>query len=486
MLESDLAFGLTFDDVLIAPGYSQILPKDASLSTRVTRRLNLNVPLLSSAMDTVTESRLAITLAKLGGLGVIHKNMSPEAQAAEVQKVKRFESVLISDPITVGPDLTLEEAVALSDRHGVSGFPVVEHGKLVGILTNRDIRSAPGSGVRVRDIMTKTPVVAEEGISIEDAKRRMHESRKEKLPIVSKDGRLVGLVTIKDVEARRRFPHAATDGKGRLLAAAAIGVGPGREARAARLVQAGVDAIVVDTAHGHSKNVIDTVRELTASYPDLEIIAGNVATREATRALIEAGADAVKVGIGPGSICTTRIVAGVGVPQLTAVDDCVREAQAHDVPVISDGGIKFSGDLVKALAAGAASVMIGGLFAGVEESPGEVVLYQGRAFKQYRGMGSLGAMQQGSADRYGQHEIEEKEKLVPEGIEGRVPFKGPLEAVVTQLLGGLRAGMGYVGARDLAELRDKARFIRITPAGLKESHVHDVTVTKEAPNYSQG
>jgi IMP dehydrogenase len=486
MLESDVPFGLTFDDVLIAPGYSQILPKDASLGTRVTRKFSLNVPLLSSAMDTVTESRLAITLAKLGGLGVIHKNMPATHQAAEVHKVKRFESVLISDPITVGPELSLDDALLLSAKHGVSGFPVVETGKLVGILTNRDIRSAPGGAIRIREIMTKTPVVAHEGISIEDAKKKMYEHRKEKLPIVSTDGRLVGLVTIKDVEARRRFPHAATDSKGRLLAAAAIGVGPGREERAAALVEAGVDIIVVDTAHGHSKNVIDTVTELKARYPGVEIIAGNVATREATRALIEAGADAVKVGIGPGSICTTRIVAGVGVPQLTAVDECVREARAHDVPVISDGGIKYSGDVVKALAAGASSVMIGSLFAGVEESPGEVVLFQGRAFKQYRGMGSLGAMQQGSADRYGQHETREKEKLVPEGIEGRVPFKGPLEAVVTQLLGGVQAGMGYVGAKDLAELRDRARFIRITPAGLRESHVHDVMITQEAPNYSQG
>jgi IMP dehydrogenase len=483
MLDREMALGLTFDDVLLLPGYSEVLPRDVRLETRLTKTITLHIPLLSSAMDTVTEARLAIALAEIGGIGVIHRNLSPERQAQEVAKVKRFSSVVISDPITVRSEMRLEEAEALERKHGVSCFPVVEGGRLMGLLTHRDMRSTDDKRRPIRDVMTRDLITGPEGIGAEDARRLMQQHRKEKLPIVNKKGELVGLVTLKDVDQRQLYPNAAMDERGRLRVAAALGVGPDLVARTRALVEAGVDVLVIDTAHGHSKAVVEAVRATKRAFPEVPVVAGNVATAQGTEALIEAGADAVKVGIGPGSICTTRIISGVGVPQLTAVDQCARVAMKKDIPIISDGGIKYSGDIVKALAAGAHSIMIGSLFAGVEESPGEVVLYQGRAFKSYRGMGSLGAMTDGSADRYGQGGVEPA-KLVPEGIEGRVPFKGSLEETVSQLVGGLRSGMGYVGARDLEELRDKARFVRISQAGLRESHVHDVIITKESPNYS--
>ncbi|MEL7369239.1 MAG: IMP dehydrogenase [Myxococcota bacterium] len=476
--------GLAFDDVLLRPGYSETLPKDVSIRSRFTRALQVNIPLASAAMDTVTEARLAIALAQQGGIGVIHKNMTLERQAHEVRKVKRFESAVIAEPITVGPEAPLRIAKALADEHGFSSFPVVENDVLVGIVTGRDLRAGHDSETPIRHLMTADPVTITEGASTDEARTVMHKHRKETLPIINAQRQLVGLITLKDLDKRARRPHANTDDLGRLLVAAAIGVGPDRIERAHALAEAQVDAIVVDTAHGHSKGVIDTVKALKDRYPDLQIVAGNVATAEGTSALIEAGADAVKVGIGPGSICTTRIVAGVGVPQISAIADCTAAAKPHGVPIIGDGGIKYSGDVVKAMAAGADCVMVGSLLAGVAESPGEVVLFEGRAFKAYRGMGSLGAMQQGSADRYAQAGVASP-KLVPEGIEGRVPFKGPLEETVWQLVGGLRAGMGYVGAASIEDLKKKATFVRISSAGLKESHVHDVVVTKEAPNYTR-
>lgn len=484
MHDSALADGLAFDDVLLQPGYSEILPRDVQLEAAITRDITLKVPVLSSAMDTVTEARLAIALAQLGGIGIIHKNLPPVQHAAEVAKVKRFESGIIQDPITVTSKTRLFEALEIARQHGVSTFPVVDGGKLTGILTNRDLRSEDNLHRPVGAVMTRDLITAKEGVTPSEARRVMRQSRKEKLPIVNALGELVGLITLKDLEKSVRHPNAVTDSRGRLLVGAAIGVGPDREARTRELVEAEVDLLVIDTAHGHSKGVIEAVMETKRAYPRVGVLAGNVATSEGTLALIEAGADGVKVGMGPGSICTTRIVAGVGVPQLSAILDCARVARAHNVGLIADGGIKYSGDVVKALAAGADAVMIGSLFAGVTESPGEVILYEGRAFKQYRGMGSLAAMQQGSAERYAQSN-EDASKLVPEGIEGRVPFKGPLEETVWQLMGGLRSGMGYVGAQDLADLRKKARFMRISSAGWKESHVHDVVVTKEAPNYSR-
>ena len=484
MLNPELGDGLTFDDVLLTPGYSAVLPRDVQVKTRLTRNIDLNIPILASAMDTVTEAKLAIAIAQFGGIGVIHKNLTVARQAAEVSKVKRFAHVIISDPLTVTSDMYIRQVQSLSEERGISCFPVVDEGKLSGLLTNRDLRAyASRPETLVRDAMTKDLITGEPGISSADAEARMHENRIERLPIVNDAGELLGLITIRDVDKRRRRPHAVTDEQGRLRAAAAIGVGADREERTQALIDAGVDIIVVDSAHGHSEGVLTAVRDTKREYPNVEVIAGNVATVAGTEALIEAGADAVKVGIGPGSICTTRIVAGVGVPQLTAVSQSVRLAMKHDVPIISDGGVKYSGDVVKALAAGASTVMIGSLFAGVEESPGEIILYQGRAFKSYRGMGSIGAMKEGSADRYSQ-EGEAAPKLVPEGIEGRVPYKGPIEDTLNQLLGGLRSGMGYVGAANLEELREKSNFVKISPAGLKESHVHDVIITKEAPNYS--
>jgi len=478
-----LAEGLAFDDVLLTPGYSETLPRDVRVKTRFTRELTLEIPLVAAAMDTVTEARLAIALAQLGGIGVVHKNMTAEDQAAEVRKVKRFEAGIISDPVAVSPSDPVSRAVRLRDEHGFSSFPVVDGERLVGILTGRDIRAASPQDP-ISKWMTANPVTVRAGTSGEEARRVMHDHRKETLPMTDDQGRLVGLMTLKDVEKSARHPNAVTDHRGRLLVAAAVGVGPDREARIGALIEAEVDVIVVDTAHGHSKGVIDAVRALKASHPTVQVVAGNVGTPEGTRALIDAGADGVKVGIGPGSICTTRIVAGVGVPQVSAIMACARAARGSGVPIIGDGGIKYSGDVVKAIAAGADAVMVGSLLAGVAESPGEVVLYEGRAFKAYRGMGSLGAMQQGSSDRYAQSGVESN-KLVPEGIEGRVPFKGPLEETVWQLVGGLRAGMGYVGADDISTLQEKAQFVRISSAGLRESHVHDVVVTKEAPNYTR-
>ncbi|NBD11173.1 MULTISPECIES: IMP dehydrogenase [Corallococcus] len=482
MLNPDIRLALTFDDVLLLPGESAVTPRDADLTTRLTRNIRLNVPLLSAAMDTVTEARTAIAMAQEGGIGVIHKNMTPEQQALEVLKVKKFESGMVVDPVTIEPKAPLSRALELMKAHGVSGVPVVQGKRLVGIVTSRDVRFEKNFTQKVEDVMTTKLVTGREGISQDDAQKLLHEHRIEKLLVVNEAYELKGLITIKDIEKRRTHPYAAKDAKGRLLCAAAVGVSADREARIDALLKAGVDVIVVDTAHGHSKGVLEGVRDTRKNFRGFDLIAGNVATAEGTRALIEAGVDAVKVGIGPGSICTTRVVAGVGVPQVTAVDDCAREADKHGIPIISDGGIKYSGDIVKALAAGASSVMIGSLFAGTEESPGDVILYQGRSYKSYRGMGSLGAMKQGAKDRYFQSDVEAV-KLVPEGIEGRVPYKGSLSMNVHQMLGGIRSGMGYVGCATIEELRTKATFTRITSAGLKESHVHDVIITEEAPNY---
>ncbi|GAB4204203.1 MAG: IMP dehydrogenase [Sandaracinaceae bacterium] len=483
MIEEHPRMALTFDDVLLLPGYSDFLPADADVRTRVTRELRLNIPFLSSAMDTVTEWRTAVTMAREGGLGVIHKNLSPEDQAREVLKVKRAESGMILDPVTIEPTRSLREAFEIMRKHDISGLPVVDQGKLVGILTSRDVRFEKNISQPVERLMTKELVTVPMGVSQDRARELLHEHRIEKLLVTDEQGALVGLITIKDLLQADRYPNAVKDGKGRLRVAAAIGVGPDRAERAAALAAAGVDILVIDTAHGHSKGVIDAVRSTKHEHPHVQLVAGNVATAEATEALIDAGVDAVKVGIGPGSICTTRIVAGVGVPQFTAIADCARVASKRDVPIIADGGIKFSGDVVKAIAAGAESVMIGSLFAGTDETPGQVVLYQGRSYKQYRGMGSLGAMRKGSKDRYAQADVEDAGKLVPEGIEGRVPARGPLSNVVYQLVGGLRAGMGYTGCRTIGELRTKAKLVRQTAQGLRESHVHDVVVTEEAPNY---
>ncbi len=479
----DLCEALTFDDVLLVPGESDVLPKSVDTQTRLTRNIRLNVPIVSAAMDTVTESRMAIAMACEGGLGFIHKGMPVEAQAAEVVKVKKYESAVVTDPLTIEPEAPLAAAVGLMREHGISGIPVTKKGRLVGILTNRDLRFEKNLEQRVEDVMTRDLVTAREGVTIDEAKELLHRHRIEKLPVVNAAYELRGLITIKDIEKIQKHPNAAKNRLGRLLCGAAVGVGADREARIQALLKAGVDVVAVDTAHGHSRAVLDAVRSTRANFRGLELVAGNVATAEAAEALCKAGVDAVKAGVGPGSICTTRVVAGVGVPQITAVDDCSRAAERHGVPVISDGGVKYSGDVVKALAAGASSVMIGSLFAGTEEAPGEVILYQGRSYKTYRGMGSIGAMNDGSSDRYFQDEVSEAEKLVPEGIEGRVPYKGPVAMNVFQLVGGLRSGMGYLGCRDIAELRLKPKFVRITSSGLRESHVHDVIITKEAPNY---
>jgi len=483
MLPTTIRPALTFDDVLLQPAESNVLPRDARLETRLSRNLRLKIPLLSAAMDTVTGASTAIAMAQAGGIGVIHKNMTPAQQAQEVLRVKKFESGMVTEPVTIGPGESLQRALELMRLHNISGIPVVTDQRLVGMVTSRDVRFEANASRNVKDVMSTQLITAREGVAADAALGLMHEHRIEKLPIVDEAGILRGLITLKDLEKTRRHPDAAKDPKGRLLCAAAVGVGPDREERVEALVRAGVDLLVVDTAHGHSRGVIEVVRDVRRRYPDLELMAGNVATAEGTRALIEAGVDAVKVGIGPGSICTTRVVAGVGVPQLTAVDDCAREADRHGIPVVSDGGIKYSGDVVKALAAGASSVMIGSLFAGTDEAPGDVILYQGRTYKSYRGMGSLGAMKQGSKDRYFQEGTSEAQKLVPEGIEGRVPYKGSLAMNIHQLLGGLRSGMGYVGCKDIESLRHDATFVQITSAGLRESHVHDVIITEEAPNY---
>jgi IMP dehydrogenase len=477
---------LTFDDVLLEPAESAVLPNQTDTRTRLTRSIELGIPIVSSAMDTVTEGPLAIAMAQAGGIGVIHKNLDISRQADEVRRVKKFESGMVVNPVTIHPDEPLANALALMERHRISGIPVVERKttRLVGVLTNRDVRFAENPREPVSALMTRERLITvKEGVSKEEAQRLLHQHRIEKLLVVDDDYRCIGLITVKDMEKAKAFPHACKDDQGRLRAAAATGVGPDGIARAEALLDAGVDVIVVDTAHGHSRGVIASVNEIKRLSNAVGVIAGNVATADGARALMDAGADAVKVGIGPGSICTTRMVAGVGVPQLTALFDTVAVCQKQGVPVIADGGIKYSGDLAKAMAAGASCAMIGSLFAGTEESPGEVFLFQGRSYKAYRGMGSVGAMARGSADRYFQQEVADDLKLVPEGVEGRVPYKGPVGAVIHQLVGGLRAAMGYTGSATLADLQRNARFLRITNAGLRESHVHDVTVTREAPNY---
>ncbi len=488
MLPAELREGLTFDDVLLVPAASGVLPRDTDVATSLTRSIRLNVPLLSAAMDTVTEARTAIGMAQEGGLGVIHRNLAVAEQAREVEKVKKSESGMIVDPVTVHPEQPIAEALAIMQRYRISGLPVTRGGQLVGILTNRDLRFEKRLDRTVGEVMTKEKLItAQPGVTLEQAKEILHRYRIEKLPVIDERNQLRGLITVKDIEKAIRYPSAAKDDLGRLRVGAAIGTGPDREARAEALVRAGADVLVVDTAHGHSEAVIETVRAVKSAFPRVDLIAGNVGTAEGSAALVKAGVDAVKVGMGPASICTTRVVSGVGVPQLTAIGDAIGPAERAGVPVIADGGIKFSGDVTKALAAGAHTVMIGGLFAGTEESPGETILYQGRTYKLYRGMGSLEAMREreGSRNRYFQDEEAEElgRKLVPEGIEGRVPYKGSLSFIVQQLVGGLRAGMGYLGARSLAELRQNAKFVRVSSAGLKESHVHDVYITKEAPNY---
>src|SRR6266567_394849 len=482
---------LTFDDVLLKPGLSDVLPSEVDIRTRVTREIRLNIPIIASAMDTVTEAAMAIAMAQAGGIGVIHRNLEPEIQAEQVRRVKRFESGMVVNPVTIGPNAKLVEALDLMKANGISGIPVVEGGslgragKLVGILTNRDVRFATDPEQRVSDLMTKTDLITvrEGGVNQEEAKKLLHQHRIEKLLVVDENYRCVGLITVKDIEKSVANPNACKDEQGRLRVAAATTVGDKGFARSEALIAAGVDLVVVDTAHGHSKYVLDAVTRIKKLSNAVQVVAGNVATGEGTKALIDAGADSIKVGIGPGSICTTRIVAGVGVPQLTAIMDAVEVAHAANTPIVADGGIKYSGDLAKALAAGADVAMVGSLLAGTDETPGEVFLWQGRSYKAYRGMGSVGAMARGSADRYFQQDIKDSLKLVPEGIEGQVPYKGPVGNVMHQLAGGLRAAMGYVGAHDIAELHQKAEFVRISNAGLRESHVHDVTITRESPNY---
>ncbi|NLP45729.1 MAG: IMP dehydrogenase [Epulopiscium sp.] len=474
--------GLTFDDVLLIPAYSKVLPKNVELATSLTKKIRLNIPLMSAGMDTVTEARMAIAMARQGGIGVIHKNMSIEKQAQEVDKVKRSEHGVITDPFYLSPDHYVYEANELMARYRISGVPITEGTKLVGILTNRDLRFETNHNKKVSEVMTKENLItAPEGTTLEEAKEILAKYRIEKLPIVDKDFNLKGLITIKDIEKTIQYPFSAKDEQGRLLVGAAVGVTKDVLERVTHLVNAKVDVIVIDTAHGHSQGVLDTVKKVKSAFPDLQIIAGNVATGEATVALIEAGADAVKVGIGPGSICTTRVVAGVGVPQITAIYDCAEAAKPYGIPVIADGGIKYSGDIVKAIIAGASVCMMGSLFAGCEESPGATELYQGRKYKVYRGMGSLAAMEKGSKDRYFQ---EDSKKLVPEGVEGRVAYKGSVEDTIYQLIGGLRAGMGYAGTKTVKDLQENGQFVRITNAGLRESHPHDIQITKEAPNYS--
>jgi IMP dehydrogenase len=484
-----LGKALTFDDVLLVPAYSQVLPRDTDLSTAFTREIRLNLPLVSAAMDTVTEARLAIAIAQEGGIGIVHKNLTPKQQAAEVARVKRYESGLLRDPITVTPDTPVRQVVALSRQHGVSGFPVLDGKTVVGIVTNRDLRFETRLDAPVREVMTPRErlVWVSESASLEDGKALMHRHKLERVLVVNEAFELRGLMTVKDITKQTDFPNAARDSQGKLRVGAAVGVGDGTEERVDLLVKAGVDALVVDTAHGHSAGVIERVRWIKRHYPSVQVIGGNIATGAAALALVEAGADAVKVGIGPGSICTTRIVAGVGVPQIMAIDSVASALQGSGVPLIADGGIRYSGDIAKAIAAGAGTVMMGGMFAGTEEAPGEVILYQGRSYKSYRGMGSIGAMKAGSADRYFQENDEttnpNADKLVPEGIEGRVPYKGTMVSIVHQMAGGLRAAMGYCGCRSIAQMQAQAEFVEITTAGIRESHVHDVQITKEAPNY---
>lgn len=474
--------GLTFDDVLLIPAHSEVLPNQVELSTVLTRKIKLNIPIISAGMDTVTEAKLAIAMARQGGIGIIHKNMSIEDQAMEVDKVKRSEHGVIVDPFFLSPDHVVGDALELMERYRISGVPITVDGKLVGIITNRDLRFENDPTKKIVDAMTKDNLVtAPEGTNLEEAENILKRHKIEKLPIIDQYNNLKGLITIKDIEKAIKYPNSAKDDKGRLLVGAAVGVGKDIKDRIKALVGARVDVVVIDTAHGHSKGVLETIKHIRELYPDLQIIAGNIATGEATEALIQAGVDAIKVGIGPGSICTTRVIAGIGVPQITAIMDCAEIAKKHGIPVIADGGIKYSGDIVKAIASGADTVMIGSLFAGTEESPGETIIYQGRSFKSYRGMGSIAAMKQGSSDRYFQ---EGNNKLVPEGVEGKVPFKGSLSDTVFQMLGGLRSGMGYCGAANIQELKENTQFIKITSAGLRESHPHDVSIDKESPNYT--
>lgn len=481
---ADIPTALTFDDLLLVPQFSEIVPSQVTTLTEFAKGKKLRIPILSSAMDTVTESRVARVMASYGGLGIIHKNMSIEDQCLEVDKVKKYESGMITDPITLSPEAQVQQALALMKRYSISGVPITVQGKLVGILTNRDLRFETHLQQPVANLMTRENLItAQVGTTLEQAKKILQQHRIEKLPVVDAQGNLKGLITIKDIEKSETFPQASKDSQGRLMVGAAIGVGPEALERAAGLVARQCDVLVIDTAHGHSRNVLETLKSLSQRYPDRVLVAGNVVTAEATQALFDAGADVVKVGVGPGSICTTRVVAGVGMPQVSAVMGCAAVAKKNGKTIIADGGIKYSGDMAKALAAGANTVMIGNLIAGSEESPGETILYQGRSYKLYRGMGSLGAMTLGSKDRYAQADVVDAEKLVPEGIEGRVPYKGPLSGILHQLVGGLRSGMGYLGARDIQELQAKAQFVRITHMGLRESHVHDVSITKEAPNY---
>lgn len=487
MLPEKLTESLTFDDVLLIPAASAILPREVDIASYLTKSIKLNMPLISAAMDTVTEAQTAIAMAREGGIGIIHRNMSIAAQAAEVDKVKKSESGMIVDPITMDPDQKIYEALEIMKKYRISGVPITRHGKLLGILTNRDLRFETQLDQPVSAVMTKENLItAPVGITLEESKKLLHKNRIEKLLVVDEENNLKGLITIKDIEKTIKYPNSCKDNLGRLRVGAAVGITPDRDERVEALLKAGADVIVIDTAHGHSRRVLEAIQEIKKNFPHCQLIAGNVATAEGTEDLIKAGADAVKVGVGPGSICTTRVIAGVGVPQITAITDCARVAMRYGIPIIADGGIKFSGDITKALAAGADTVMIGSLFAGTDESPGEMVLYQGRSYKIYRGMGSLEAMKSGSKDRYYQDDVEAEVKLVPEGIEGRVPYKGPISSSIFQLLGGLRAGMGYLGCRNLQELKEKSQFTRITNAGLRESHVHDVIITKEAPNYSVG
>ena len=484
MSPESIPFAFTFDDLLLLPGASAVLPSEVDLGSRLTRNIRLNIPMLSAAMDTVTEADTAISLARQGGMGILHRNMTISAQALEAEKVKKSESGMIIDPVTIGPEARLAQVMDLMERYRISGIPVVEGRRLVGIVTNRDLRFETNMDQIVSEVMTKDRLVtAPVGITLEESKALLHKYRIEKLLVVDDDYNLTGLITIKDIEKIRKYPYSCKDEFGRLRVGAAVGVGPDREGRVEALLKAGADVIVIDTAHGHSSRVVEAVADTKRAFPQVELIAGNVATAQGARDLIKAGVDAVKVGVGPGSICTTRVIAGVGVPQMTAIMDCARAAREADIPLVADGGVKYSGDLTKALAAGAEVVMIGSLFAGTDESPGETVIFQGRSYKIYRGMGSVEAMKAGSRDRYCQEDVDLECKMVPEGIVGRVPSRGRLAEVIYQLMGGLRAGMGYVGCRTIPELQAQARFVRITPAGLKESHVHDVIIMKEAPNY---
>jgi IMP dehydrogenase len=482
----NLEMSLTYDDLLLRPRYSEVLPSEVSLAGSFTKNISLNIPIVSAAMDTVTESEVAIVMAQEGGIGVIHKNLSPKDQATEVMNVKKFEAGTILNPITVGPDLPLSSFLEQTNKYKITGFPVVDdNGQLVGILTSRDMQFESNLDQLVRDIMTPKErlITAKEGIGPDEAKKLLHKHRIEKLPVVDKNHQLVGLITIRDIKKAITYPLANKDSLGRLRVAAAISVGDKEFERAKQLVEASVDALIIDTAHGHSRGVIDMVKRIKSHFPEVDVVAGNVATGEACSDLIKAGVDGIKIGIGPGSICTTRVIAGIGMPQMSAIFECAKVCTKAGIPFIADGGVKYSGDIVKALAGGASSVMIGSLFAGTEETPGEMVLYQGRSYKVYRGMGSLGAMVKGSKDRYGQANVDESNKLVPEGIEGQIPYRGPLSSNIFQLVGGIRSGMGYVGANDLGELREKAQFIKISSSGLKEAHPHDVLITKEAPNY---